>query len=60
MGRDIRRGLLQRGVWPLQLVSSLAIVLSYGFVMVCAARAIGSEMSALEILALAPVLLLAM
>lgn len=60
LGRDIRRGLLQRGVWPLQLVSSLAIVLSYGFVMVCAARAIGSEMSALEILALAPVLLLAM
>lgn len=60
LGRDIRRGLLQRGVWPLQLASSLTIVLSYGLVMVCAARAIGSEMPALEVLALAPVLLLAM
>ncbi|GGC78046.1 hypothetical protein GCM10011382_05020 [Vreelandella lutescens] len=60
LGRDIRRGLLQRGVWPLQLASSLAIVLSYGLVMVCAARAIGSEMPALEVLALSPVLLLAM
>ncbi len=60
LGRDLRRGLLRRGVWPLQLASSLAIVLSYGLVMVCAARAIGSEMPALEVLALAPVLLLAM
>ena len=60
LGRDVRRGLLERRVWPLQLASSLAIVISYGLVMVCAARAIGSEMPALDILALAPVLLLAM
>lgn len=60
LARDVRRGLLQRGVWPLQLLSSLAIVLSYGLVMVCAARAIGVELPALQVLALTPVLLLAM
>lgn len=60
LGRDMRRGLLRRGVWPRQLLSSLSIVLSYGLVMVCAARAIGVELAALDILALAPVLLLAM
>ncbi|AYF32541.1 hypothetical protein CUU95_01305 [Vreelandella alkaliphila] len=60
LGQDMRRGLLQRDVWPRQLISSLAIVLSYGLVMVCAARAIGVELATLDILALAPVLLLAM
>lgn len=60
LGQDMRRGLLQRDVWPRQLISSLAIVLSYGLVMVCAARAIGVELAALDILALAPVLLLSM
>ncbi len=60
LGRDMWRGLLQRSVWPRQLLSSLSIVLSYGLVMVCAARAIGVELAALDILALAPVLLLAM
>lgn len=60
LGQDMRRGLLQRDVWPRQLISSLAIVLSYGLVMVCAARAIGIELATLDILALAPVLLLAM
>ncbi len=59
-GRDLRRSLLGRSVWYWQLSSSLAIVISYGLVMVCAARAIGVEQSALSILALAPVLLLAM
>ena len=54
LGRDFGRGLLE------QLASSLAIVLSFGLVMVSAARAIGSEMPAVELLALAPVLLLAM
>ncbi|MCC5900966.1 MAG: flippase-like domain-containing protein [Halomonas sp.] len=58
--RDMRRGLFQRRVWPWQLLSSLAIVFSYGLVMVCAARAIGIELAAVNILALAPVLLLAM
>lgn len=60
LGQDMRRGLLQRDVWPRQLISSLSIVLSYGLVMVCAARAIGIELATLDILALAPVLLLAM
>ncbi|OJA07063.1 hypothetical protein QHL1GM_17520 [Halomonas sp. QHL1] len=60
LARDVKRGLLRRGVWPQQLLSSLVIVLSYGLVMVCAARAIGVELPALEVLALTPVLLLAM
>ncbi|KKO10171.1 hypothetical protein LCGC14_0027030 [marine sediment metagenome] len=60
LARDVKRGLLQRGVWPRQLLSSLVIVLSYGLVMVCAARAIGVELPALQVLALTPVLLLAM
>ncbi|XQU13497.1 flippase-like domain-containing protein [Vreelandella titanicae] len=60
LARDVRRGLLRRGVWPQQLLSSLAIVLSYGLVMVCAARAIGVELPSLQVLALTPVLLLAM
>lgn len=59
-GQEIRRSLLKRQVWPWQLLSSLTIVFSYGVVMVCAARAIGVELAAVDILALAPVLLLAM
>lgn len=58
--RDVKQALLQRGVWLKQLLSSLAIVLSYGLVMVCAARAIGVELPALDVLALTPLLLLAM
>lgn len=60
LARDLKRGLLTRGVWLQQLLSSLLIVLSYGAVMVCAARAIGVALPALELLALTPVLLLAM
>lgn len=60
LSRDVKRGLLRRGVWHWQLLSSLVIVVSYGLVMVCAARAIGVEMPALQLLALTPVLLLAM
>ncbi|QNI03652.1 flippase-like domain-containing protein [Halomonas sp. SH5A2] len=60
VGRDIQRGLLTAGVWPLQLLSSLTIVFSYGLVMVCAARAIGVELPVSSLLALAPVMLLAM
>lgn len=59
-GQEIRSSLLKRRVWPRQLLSSLTIVFSYGVVMVCAARAIGVELAAVDILALAPVLLLAM
>ncbi|KPQ21415.1 conserved hypothetical protein [Halomonas sp. HL-93] len=60
VGSDIQRGLLTPGVWPIQLLSSLTIVVSYGVVMVCAARAIGVELPVLSLLALAPVVLLAM
>ena len=60
LAHDVRRGLLRRGVWPQQLLSSLVIVLSYGLVTVCAARAIGVELPSLQVLALTPVLLLAM
>lgn len=60
VSQDIKRGLLSAGVWPIQLLSSLAIVASYGVVMVCAARAIGVELPVLSLLALAPVVLLAM
>ena len=60
LARDVKRGLWRRNVWPQQLFSSLVIVLSYGLVMVCAARAIGVELAVLDVLALAPVLLLAM
>lgn len=60
LARDVKRGLLQPGVWPRQLFSSLIIVISYGLVMVCAARAIGVALPALQVLALTPVLLLAM
>ncbi|MCB8887720.1 flippase-like domain-containing protein [Halomonas malpeensis] len=59
-GRDLRRSLLRRRVWYWQLCSSLAIVMSYGLVMVCAARAIGVELATVDILALTPPLLLAM
>lgn len=59
-GRDLHRSLLRRRVWYWQLCSSLAIVMSYGLVMVCAARAIGVELAAVDILALTPPLLLAM
>ncbi len=60
LGRDIRRSLLKRHVWYWQLSSSLAIVISYGVVMICATRAIGIEQSVWDILALTPPLLLAM
>ncbi|RUR34200.1 flippase-like domain-containing protein [Vreelandella nanhaiensis] len=60
MAVDIKRAIFSPGVWHLQLGSSLAIVMSYGLVMVCAARAIGVEIAALQLLALTPVLLLAM
>ncbi|CAN0590438.1 unnamed protein product, partial [Ectocarpus sp. 12 AP-2014] len=38
LAKDVKRGLLQRDVWPRQLLSSLVIVVSYGLVMVCAAK----------------------
>lgn len=60
LAHDVKRGLLRRNVWPLQLLSSLVIVLSYAAVMVCAARAIGVKLPALQVLALTPLLLLAM
>ncbi|MGM0522152.1 MAG: lysylphosphatidylglycerol synthase transmembrane domain-containing protein, partial [Pseudomonadota bacterium] len=57
---DIQRGLWHGGVWAWQLASSLMIVFSYALVMLCAARAIGVELPASVLLALAPPLLLSM
>lgn len=57
---DIQRGLLQRRIWGWQLGTSLLVVFSYALVMLCAALAIGVEMPASQLLALAPALLLAM
>lgn len=57
---DIQRGLLQRRIWGWQLAASLLVVFSYALVMLCAARAIGVELPASQLLALAPALLLAM
>ncbi len=57
---DIQRGLWQGRVWAWQLASSLMIVFSYALVMLCATRAIGVELPASMLLALAPPLLLSM
>lgn len=57
---DIQRGLWHGGVWAWQLASSLLIVFSYALVMLCAARAIGVDLPASVLLALAPPLLLSM
>ncbi|CAM3906681.1 UPF0104 family protein [Vreelandella rituensis] len=58
--QDIQNGLLRPGIWPQQLGASLLVVFSYGLVMLCAARAIGADISSTTLLALTPPLLLAM
>lgn len=58
--QDIQRGLLQGCIWGWQLGTSLLVVFSYALVMLCAARAIGVDVPASQLLALAPALLLAM
>ncbi|MDT8893250.1 lysylphosphatidylglycerol synthase transmembrane domain-containing protein [Halomonas sp. I1] len=58
--QDLRRSLLTPRPLSLHLLVSSATVLSYGLVMVCAARAIGIATPTSTLLALAPLLLLAM
>lgn len=57
---DLRRGLWHRRLWLRQLVSSLAIVLSYMLVFVCCARALGETLPVTTLLALTPPVLMAM
>jgi uncharacterized protein involved in response to NO len=57
--RDARLALFARKVLPLQLLGSLALVLSYIAVFYCCARAIGVERPAAELLPLIPPVLLA-
>ncbi|WP_456269900.1 flippase-like domain-containing protein [Kushneria sp. AK178] len=58
--RDLRRGLWNRRLWLRQLMSSLAIVMSYMLVFVCCARALGEPLSTTVLLALTPPVLMAM
>ncbi len=58
--RDLRRGLWNRRLWGRQLVSSLAIVLSYMLVFICCARALGEPLPTTTLMALTPPVLMAM
>lgn len=59
-GQDIRRALLARTAWPLQLGSSSLIVLGYLLVFALAARGIGVQVALPELMLLALPVLLAM
>ncbi len=59
-GRDIRRALLARRTWPVQLVSSTLIVLSYLLTFALAGRGLGLELTLPELMLLALPVLLAM
>jgi len=58
--RDLERGLLAPGVFTVQLVTSLGIVASYMLTYLAAARAIGVDTPALQLLPLVMPVLLAM
>lgn len=60
LGADIRRALLARDAWPVQLGSSTLIVLSYLLVFALAARGIGLEWPIVRLMLLALPVLLAM
>ncbi|SHE98966.1 Uncharacterized membrane protein YbhN, UPF0104 family [Modicisalibacter ilicicola DSM 19980] len=60
LGRDLFLTLLSSHAWPRQLLGSLLVVGSYVAVFVCAARAIGTELPLMTLLALIPPVLLAM
>ncbi len=60
LGRDLHRSLLSQQAWPRQLLGSALVVCSYVAVFVCAAQAIGSELPLTTLLALIPLVLLAM
>ncbi|SEO91039.1 lysylphosphatidylglycerol synthase transmembrane domain-containing protein [Aquisalimonas asiatica] len=57
---DTRRALLTPAALPLQLLSSAAVVATYLLVFLAAARAIGAELPAAQLLPLVPPVLLAM
>ena len=59
-GADIRRALLARAAWPLQLGSSLLIVLSFLLVFALAARGIGLAIAVPTLMLMALPVLLAM
>lgn len=58
--QDTRRALFSPAIWLAQLATSVLIVVSYALMMLCAARAIGVDLSGGLVLALTPPLLLAM
>lgn len=60
IGPEVRRALLVRDAWPLQLGSSLLIVLSYLLVFAAAARGIGIELELTRLMIMALPALLAM
>ncbi|MCP1673472.1 uncharacterized membrane protein YbhN (UPF0104 family) [Natronocella acetinitrilica] len=57
---DLRRALLNRNALPVQLFTSLTVVLSYLLVYLAAARAVGDATPTLQLLPLIPLVLLAM
>jgi uncharacterized membrane protein YbhN (UPF0104 family) len=57
---DARRALLKADVWPIQLISSLLIVLSYLLVFAAGARGLGVTLSLWQLMVMALPVLLAM
>lgn len=60
IGPDLRRALLARRAWPVQLASSIAIVVSYLLVFAAGARGIGVELPLVQLMMMALPALLAM
>lgn len=60
IGAVLRRSLLAREVWPVQLVASAGVVLSYITVYICCARMIGVTLPTAELWPLLPWVLFAM
>jgi len=60
LGGDLARTLFSAAAWPRQLLGSLAVVISYMAVYVCAARAVGAELPTMTLAALVPPVLMAM
>lgn len=60
IGAVLRRSLLARQVWPVQLLASAGVVLSYITVFICCARMIGVTLPTAELWPLVPWVLFAM
>ncbi|MFH1813174.1 MAG: lysylphosphatidylglycerol synthase transmembrane domain-containing protein [Pseudomonadota bacterium] len=60
IGAVLRRSLLARQVWPVQLLASAGVVLSYITVYICCARMIGVTLPTAELWPLVPWVLFAM